>query len=649
MSQQSVNPYLRNNYNQIGFSSQTTNPAMQGQTTANEVVQSTGAGQLSNRLKASKDADPLTTLGLTLGIGYGIGQGMDVYNRNFNKEYSQTITGKVGNWVDKFFENNSVGKYIESKLKAFDNWTNQKAQTSKIVRSLKYHSTEAQWKFAKFFTLGIKGFLGADTEQVVEGFIEKPIGLDFQKLEQYRIPQSEIDSFKAACTGTKAEKLMALQIRELEALGQNKQALAGKSLEELQTLAKELKSKKIGFNDFAHYSTFKGKFGEKAEEMAKILEKSDKNIIITRLKGAGNTIGGRIRSHFIGREVGLQELSNKFNVILGKNNKTYFGRAIPKAMAWITEGCTNRFAGGKFVPLMQATIFADMLYHIWNAPKGEKIQTGAERLVNDFFIFIGGIIGAIGMHKIGGFKYLGVDNAGKEAYRQALKLHNENVVNKVFNNKKEFKDSLKAVNKLLKRKDLNFLQKGLAKLGELINCGNEHSFAYRSKSAVNMNWLRRIANTNILGAPMRFIIPMFIVGPFIGKIATKMVHAVIGRPTVSVLDEENEEETQQPQAVQPKQNQQTTPQVDPNKLADSNLIKQTVAGEKARPEAQTQTQNPQNNNQQNQDGKILEPVRTYIPSPVGMVQNYDPTAAQMALNNADASEKKIQEILGKMK
>ena len=131
--------------------------------------------------------------------------------------------------------------------------------------------------------------------------------------------------------------------------------------------------------------------------------------------------------------------------------------------------------------------------------------------------------------------------------------------------------------------------------------------------------------------------------------ATKMVHAVIGRPTVSVLDEENEEEAQQPQAVQPQQNQQTTPQVDPNKLADSNLIKQTVAGEKAQPEAQTQTQNPQNNNQQNQDGKILEPVRTYIPSPVGMVQNYDPTAAQMALNNADASEKKIQEILGKMK
>lgn len=644
MSQQSVNLYnLRNN--QVGFSSQNTNPAMQGQTTASDVVQSTGAGQLSNRLKASKDADPLTTLGLTLGIGYGIGQGMDVYNRNFNQEYSKTITGKVANRVDKFFENNSVGKFIEGKLKAFDNWTTKKAQTSKLMYSLKHHATEAQWKFAKFFTLGLKGFLGADTEQVIEGFIDKPIGLDFQKLEQYRIPQNEINAFKAGCTGTNAEKMLALQIRELEALGQNRQSLTGKTIEELQTLAKELKSKKVGFNDYAHFTSLKGKFGEKAKEMASILEKSDKNIIITRLKGSADSLAGRAKSHFFGREVGLQELSNKFNILFGKNNKTYFGRAIPKAMAWLTEGCTNRFAGGKFVPLMQATIFADMLYHIWNAPKGEKFQTGAERFVNDFSIFIGGIIGAIGMHKIGGFKYLGVDDAGKEAYRQALKLHNENVVNKVFNNKKEFKDSLKAVKNLLNRKDLNFFQKGLAKLGEFINCGNEHSLAYRSKSAINMNWLRRIKNTNILGAPMRFILPMFIIGPFIGKMATKAVHAIIGRPTVSVLDEDKEEEQQQQNPQQPalQQPQQIQKPIDTTKLSDSNLIKQTVTGQ------QPQQQNPQNN-QTDDNGRTLEPQRTYIPSPVGMVvQNANPTAAEIALNNANMSEKRIQDLMGRMK
>lgn len=641
MSQQSINPYNLRNYNQVGFSAQNVNPAMQGQTTATDVVQSTGAGQLSNRLKASKDADPLTTLGLTLGIGYGIGQGMDVYNRNFNQEYSKTITGRVGNKIDKFFENNSVGKYIENKLRNFSNWTTRKAQTSKLMYSLKHHSTEAQWKFAKFFTLGLKGFLGADTEQVIEGFIEKPIGLDFQKLEQYRIPQNEINAFKAACTGANADKMLALQIRELEALGQNSQALAGKTLEELQTLAKELKSKKIGFNDFAHYKSFKGQFGEKAAELAKILEKSDKNIIITRLKGAADSLTGRVKSHFFGREVGLQELSNKFNIILGKNNKTYFGRAIPKAMAWLTEGCTNRFAGGKFVPLMQATIFADMLYHIWNAPKGEKIQTGVERFVNDFSIFIGGILGAIGMHKIGGFKYLGVDEAGKKAYRDALKLHNENVVAKAFNSKKEFKDSLKNVKSLLKRKDLNIFQKGLAKLGEIINCGNEHSFAYRSKSAMNMNWLRRIKNTNIFGAPLRFILPMFIIGPFIGKMATKAVHAIIGRPTVSVLDEEKEDETQNPQqpALQQPQNQQP---LDTAKLSDSNLIKQTVTG-------QNQQQQNTLEEQTDENGRIVEPQRTYIPSPVGMVQNYDPTPAEVALNNANMSEKRIQELMGKMK
>ena len=73
------------------------------------------------------------------------------------------------------------------------------------------------------------------------------------------------------------------------------------------------------------------------------------------------------------------------------------------------EGCTNRFAGGKLAVAMQAGIFADMLYQTIKAPKGEKIKTFGERFVNDFTYFIAMTLGIMGMHKIGGFKYAGLD------------------------------------------------------------------------------------------------------------------------------------------------------------------------------------------------------------------------------------------------
>ena len=72
MTGQQINPF--NNYNNVWVVLLTRNPAMQGGNEAlQQAKQTAGNSYVNNRLNASKDADPLTTLALTTGIGYGIG------------------------------------------------------------------------------------------------------------------------------------------------------------------------------------------------------------------------------------------------------------------------------------------------------------------------------------------------------------------------------------------------------------------------------------------------------------------------------------------------------------------------------------------------------------------------------------------------
>ncbi len=624
------------------------NPAMQGQGSdaVNQAQQAANNSYLANRAKASQDADPATTLGLTTAIGYGIGQGMDVFNKKSGGEYEKSIFGRLGGWADAFSKNTRVGRAIENSLQKINAYITLKSRSSKILYALKHHATMPDWKIVKQMGSGLKGFLGTDTENVFEHFM-KPIDGNFQKLEQYGMSQEEINNFRRSLTGTKAEQVLELQKKELEKLGASASEVAGKTIEELKDLATELKAKKLGFANLAEYNFLKGNFVDNPNVIRDVLEKADKNIKISVWRGDGSTLFGKLKSHFLGRTVSLSELYNKYNVILGKGNKSYLGRALPKALAWITEGGTNRFAGGKLAPFMQAFFFADMLYHAVKAPVGEKIKTFAERVVNDFTYFIGGIAGVVGMHKlIGCFKYIGNNDAGREAYRAALKAFNEQVKAKAFASKADYNAAGKAVDALLNTDGLKWYQKILQKAACIMNMGNEHKLAYRSNKLINNNFLRRVLNTNILGVPLRFALPMIIVSPFLAKLTTKAAHLIFGRPTHSVLDEETEEETsKQKDGIKKPENQSSsvtqTAKADPNSYADTNLIKRRANKQNSGSHESNDVTKTEKNNDKN-----VEPVRTYIPSPVGMVQTSpDRTAYDNAMSKADSAEKEIEQIL----
>ena len=671
--------------NQVNFQQNPsyTQPPMQG-TGSEQIRQSVDNSYLANRAKASGDATPEQLLPFWLASWYGLGQLMDKFNPLCRGEYKDSILGKIGGWGDKVSTETRVGRGIENGLQWIDNKTTALAKKNKIVNALKNYSTRPEWSFAKTPGAGVHGFLATDTEQLFENFlnpltnrqVKSPLfGIPlstksnyYQGLEQYgNITQQEINNFVKSLKGkTFAEKTLALQKKELELLGANADIVAkieGKTgLKGLEKLAKSLKVKKLGFKSIREFNELKGKFLDNPDKIMKALENADKKIKFSVWRGNDNILG-KIKSHLIGRIATPQEYLNKYKAILGKGNTSRLGKFLPASLGWLTEGTTSRFAGGKLAVAMQSYFLADMLYHTIKAPKGEKTKTFAERFVNDFTYFMAMTFGIKAMHKVGGLKYLGIkDKAGIEAYRKGVEVFKAKHAAGLLKNKKAYKFAQKRLDVLLGKQNVKgFFNKLFFKVGKLINLGNERIPAYKSTSKYNLNWLRKCANGNILGVPLRFAIPMLVISPFLAKLTTKTAHKIFGKPTNSVLDEDKEPEevktaqrqTQPQNNNIPEVNKPQQPPRNPNQYADSNLIKQRTNAINGQQQVnnvnpQQATPNAANPNvaQPTKENEEKEPVRTYIPSPVGMVpQTPDMSGINQAMSQADAAEKYANSVL----
>lgn len=671
--------------NQVNFQQNPsyTQPPMQG-TGSEQIRQSVDNSYLANRAKASGDATPEQLLPFWLASWYGLGQLMDKFNPLCRGEYKDSILGKIGGWGDKVSTETRVGRGIENGLQWIDNKTTALAKKNKIVNALKNYSTRPEWSFAKTPGAGVHGFLATDTEQLFENFLNPltnrqvksplfriPLSAKsnyYQGLEQYgNITQQEINNFVKSLKGkTFAEKTLALQKKELELLGANADIVAkieGKTgLKGLEKLAKSLKVKKLGFKSIREFNELKGKFLDNPDKIMKALENADKKIKFSVWRGNDNILG-KIKSHLIGRIATPQEYLNKYKAILGKGNTSRLGKFLPASLGWLTEGTTSRFAGGKLAVAMQSYFLADMLYHTIKAPKGEKTKTFAERFVNDFTYFMAMTFGIKAMHKVGGLKYLGIkDKAGIEAYRKGIEAFKAKHAAGLLKNKKAYKFAQKRLDVLLGKQNVKgFFNKLFFKVGKLINLGNERIPAYKSTSKYNLNWLRKCANGNILGVPLRFAIPMLVISPFLAKLTTKTAHKIFGKPTNSVLDEDKEPEevktaqqqTQPQNNNIPEVNKPQQPPRNPNQYADSNLIKQrtnAINGQQqvnnVNPQQATPNATNPNAAQPTKENEEKEPVRTYIPSPVGMVQQTpDMSGINQAMSQADAAEKYANSVL----
>ena len=531
---------------------------------------------IANRVKASADEEtnPLVYAGTGAAIWYGISQGMDVFNKSCAKDYEKTAFGKLGAFGDRVanaWSGTWLGKLFNkggTKAKDLGHWMTEK---NSIAYALANHSTSPEWHFAKTPGKGVHGFLAMDMQQMFDEYL-KPAGHNTNKiswllgkdvnpqiLERYGMKQADIDAFRKSLKGKKfSEKQLLMQKKELELLGIKPETLAKHNdINAMERLARNIKIKRLGFNSVAEYEKVKKDILANPEKVMQALENATKNgdIKLSIWKKGGGF--GKVMYHLFGREVSFKEYLNKYKAALGKGNSTALGRALPKALSWLLEGCTNRFAGGKIAVAMQAGIFADMLIHTFKAPKGEKGKTLAERFVNDFTYFMAMPLGIIAMHKVGGLKYAGMTTEQVKAFREAREKFNADVKAGKLADKTVYKQRKAELKKMLKANVKNPITKLFKKIGGFINIGNETILARRSNAKWNLNLLRKSGNffRNLAGVPLRIAIPLAIISPFLAKLTTKGAHAIFGKPTKSVLDEGKEEETPKDPQMTPEQQQ----------------------------------------------------------------------------------------------
>jgi len=516
---------------------------------------------------------------------------------------------------------------------------------------------------------------------------DRPLALLKEELKAMDVPQAKIDAMFDT-----ANKKFAFGKNELKAFGIKKDVLDNlftdpsmqkirldkakltslgvdtnvvddlfnqKAFSRASSLVEHIRVRKWGFNNMNHFKKCTENVYDNIEEIGKALQKADDKMSISIWRKNGTL--GKIKSHFFGRKVGLSELRNKFTAALGTGNTTKLGKTLPKMLGWFLEGTTNRFAGGKLAVFMQAFIFGDMLYHSLKAPKGEKVKTLGERFVNDFAYFMAAPLAYGAMHKVGGMKYAGLDKAGVDGYRAALKAFNAKAKAGGFATKAEYKTAKKALKDMLRADVKNPVTRFFKGIGRVINVGNETRAAYVSKSALNANWLRKIPNflKNCAGVPLRVAIPMMMITPLIAKVCTKAAHAIFGKPTHSVLDDEPEETELSPEQqaaleeLQRQQAQQNPNSVDQNNPfqgpivhnSPTNLLNMHQNGDTYRNTTNTYN-NTITNNDATEDGRVLEPYRTYVPSPeAAKFQGEDMTAANEALARAELAEKQAMEVL----
>ncbi len=701
-------PSIQNN-KPVNFQQTVVTTPMQGVPVDQEKLkQAATDNYISNRVRASEGDNPFVKLGIGTAIWYGLAQLMDKVNPKMGGKFEESLGGKVASVGDRF-STSWLGKKIDGFIDWFGRKTTKWAEKNKVVNSLKYHSTSPEWNFAKVPAKGLYGFWSIDAEQVLQEFV-KPIETNVQRLEQYAVPQKEIDDFVKTLKGkTPAAQKLMIQEKELSVLGVKprtverlkkiadraaekalesikgtpmytdmlEQAKNAERLQRMQKYAETWKVRQLGiFKKLDEFKKFKA--ADNPDEIVKIwsnlAEKHpDWKVSIWRNKtsvasnkfinglgklvnaifgenAADKTVKGlnKLNSHLFGRTVSFTEYRNKGLIATGKGGATRLGRFLSKSLGWIMEGGTNRFGGGKLVVAMQAFIFADMVMATIKAPVKEKFKTAAERLVNDFSYFVGMTLGLLAMHKIGGFKYVGLkDKAAVEAYRNELKALNAKNAAGGFKSKKEWKNAVKELNKvhLGKENIKNPITKLLQKIGAFINIGNERIKPYKSTAKWNLNWLRKIKNGNIIGVPLRIWLAMGVAVPFIAKWATKGCHAIFGRPTHSVLDEDEEEKQENDapasQQAQPTVQQVTAPQAavaaqpavyhkaPQDYQSDTNLIKQAMSG---KPAFQGALNSP-NDHPTVQDYKTLYPDTNYIKMSLNGQYPPEGGVAQQELNN----------------
>ena len=647
--------------NNVPFNAQSVPLSQNGQQITVPAMQGIQDSYVSNRVKKAEYGWASVPIGV--GMWLGICKGMDYFNNKLcSKDYMETPFGKLGAWGDRVsdgyfnssFAKSEAGQSFHSFLRRTKNYINEKIiGKNKVLTAIKTTPTSPEHSMVVAQAKGLLGLHNMEIQDLLPSFIEKSEVAD--QLERYGMKKDEIAAVKKALKGKKkAERLRLLEQEEFKLFG----------VKDADAL-KAAKIRALGFKDVAHYESIaKGnKFLQHSKEVFEALKNADPNMHITRCQGEGKF--GWFRKLFFRRNITFKELANKY-IVAGIDNphKTKLGRGLSKGFGWFLEGMTNRFAGGKFVAIMQAMFLAEAAVATLNATgASEKVKTFIERNVNAFSYVFAAPLAIMAMHRVGGMKYAGMTPEQVAKFREELAIFNEKVDAGVFKNKDAYKAAKQKLTDMLQGDTKNgFFTKMCKKIGQFINIGNEKIKPYKSLSSNNMNFFRKMGywTKNAAGYPLRFGLAMFILMPFVANATTKISNFIFGKPKNSVLDEDKEDETAKAENVNAQlarlrqdalQRQQAVAAHNQTVKANANAPRMDMLTKYRQHQnannVVNNTTNIYNNQPQKQEeAKEPEPVRTYIPSPVGVqtvIPNLDP--ANDALQRSMQAEQEALKIL----
>jgi len=667
---------------------------------------------VANRVANTTD-DPKAMMGtaaLLLPTWLMLTQSMDVFAKHSRGEYENTLQYKVAKFGDKVADSSvakssfmqsigngfkSVGKFFKTKI----------LDKNRITRAAMYTPSLPENSMAMAHFIGMEAMQLFDYSNPTESFL-KPQNIS--DLDMYGATKSEIARYKSLYEkcATDVERAALVQRAEFETIQKNTRSLAdfNRLARDWATadakgrarILQDLKAFEWGFNDYAHLKTLTGKTHEYIPEIFEATQKANKKMF-ARDWGSNRNSFTRFGTKVVGREVYASEFTNKLFAELqyldlskpenarykiafertgyiNKMPKSAFAKYLNRYLHIITEGATNRVAGGKFIALMQAWFLAEAIYKSAKAEGfSEKAKTFAERFTELIAMFATIPLALKLMHSIGGLQYAGMTKEQVEAYRKRLLAHNEKAMKGGYASKDACNAEIKELKKLRKAGVKNPFVNLAKRIGRIVSVGLEQIRPYDKadigevgKDGVKtyrkniMSKLRDLKRhpkfglKQMSGYPMRIILGMAILMPFLSKLAVKGSHLIFGKPKHSVLDEDKEQEQKtqnQPDnknlPPQLQQNYQTqtqpvTPVVyDAQGKSTTNMLNKYKPGQQIAQNSQTVTTTETTIN------KAGEPVRTYIPSPVGVqITNVeDATSADQAMRRADIAEEKALEAL----
>lgn len=548
---------------------------------------------VANRVANTTD-DPkamMATAGLMVPTWFALTQGMDVYAKHSRGPWENTVQYKIAKFGDRVADSSIAKSTFVQKIgngfKSFGGFVKKNIlDKSRVTRAIMETPSVPENGMARANHIGMTAMQLFDYPQHGEAFT-KPLK-HLKDLDCYGATQEEIQNFIRNNISVQEAEFETLlkhsrnqaQARLLSA-GWGTSDAAGKA-----KILKDLKAFEWGYKDFAEMERMAKSTHKYIPEIFEACANSNPKMF-ARIWGSESSTAGKLCKKVFGREVFGSETLNKLFAELGnidltkpenakwkevlertgyidKLPKSAFAKYLNKYTHLILEGATNRVAGGKLIALAQAWFMAEALYKAGTADGGigEKGKVFAERVTELVALFACIPLALKMMHGLGGMQYAGMTREQVAAYREHLNEFNLKSASGEFT-KEEWKQGKKALKEELKAGVKNPFVKLAKKIGRIITVGLEQirpwdkkditttingEKVYRKGLGEKLKDLLRhpkFGMKQMAGYPMRIILGMAIIMPFLSKAAVKTCHAIVGKPKHSLLDEEKEQEARE--------------------------------------------------------------------------------------------------------